>query len=264
MRLKITAVTDQPCLIPYNYQYQMQSALYRLFQKSDADFSKFLHHIGYGNDAQYRFKLFTFSRISPFPYHTNKQGFFLVKKIEFIFATASDKNLEHLMHGIFPDAELILQFQDIIKFRISNVELIPESVFNDDFQKFSCLSPIVVSTQREINGKIKKQYLNYFVPAEKELWLKNLKINLLRKYEILTEKTDTIVTETSFHLQFDPEYVTTAGRSLKKMVKINNTSVFGLFAPFVLKCPQFLKSIAYDTGLGEQNSAGFGCLELVE
>jgi CRISPR-associated endoribonuclease Cas6 len=263
----------------------MQGAFYRLFEKSNADFSAFLHHKGYGNNEQYRFKLFTFSRITPFPYHTNQQGFFLVKKIEFLFSTASDKNLEHLMHGIFPQAELILRFKENISFQITQVELVKEPEFIDDFQKFICLSPIVVSTQREISGKIRKYYLNYFKTDEKELWMQNLKTNLLRKYEILSnalpedekEAKKQMTSEhnslcfgniyendVNFQLEFDPEYITTAGRSIKKLVKINNTSVIGLFAPFSLKCPAELKKLAYNTGLGEQNSAGFGCVDLVE
>jgi CRISPR-associated endoribonuclease Cas6 len=260
MRIKITAVTDKPCSIPYDYQYQLKSAIYNLFSKSDIDFSKFLHDEGYKFNQHYRFKMFTYSRFNFIPYHTNKDGFFLVKKINFLFSTAVNKNFEHLMYGIFPEAELKLKFREEIKFKIVNVEIINEPLFNDDQQNFICLSPIVVSTQKVIAGKKGKYYLNYFKPEETELWKQNLKKNLMKKYKTLNKKN--ISDDIDFEFSFDPDYVTSSKSKIKKTTRINNSFVTSLFAPFNLKCSHDLKKIAYDAGLGEQNSSGFGCIDL--
>lgn len=260
MRCKITAVTQEPCLIPYNYQYHVKSALYKLFEKSDAKFSDFLHNVGYKYDDQYRFKHFTFSRLNFFPYHTNKEGFFLVKKISFIFSTAVEKSFEHLMYGIFPDAELLLNFGKKLQFKIVNVEILEEPYFIDDKQSFVCLSPIVVSTQRINDGKKGKHFLNYLKDEEKKIWINNLKINLIKKHKTLTDIL--LPEDIEFNFRFEADYISKSKSSIMKMTKINQSKVLGLFAPFNLTCSSELKKTAFDTGLGEQNSSGFGCFDL--
>ncbi|MGI8636923.1 MAG: hypothetical protein ACR2KZ_16135, partial [Segetibacter sp.] len=67
MRLKLTLQTLQrPALLPFNYQYPLSSAIYKIIQSADAVFAAFLHDKGYG-EGNKNFKLFTFSDIkTPF------------------------------------------------------------------------------------------------------------------------------------------------------------------------------------------------------
>jgi CRISPR-associated endoribonuclease Cas6 len=260
MRLQITAVCDAPCIIPYNYQYHLQGAIYSLIRKSDAAYSAFLHNQGYTRDQQYRYKLFTFSRLKVMPHRTNKQGYFLVKKVQFVFSTAINEQLEHLIHGIFPDAAIQLNFNSPVTLRVVHVEVMDPPVFTHEQQDFYCLSPIVTSTREPRGERFYKKYLNYFDPDENALWHKNLKANLLRKYELVHGHS--LPEDVPFRFRFDADYATSAGRSVRKLVTLGKAKVVGLVAPFTLQCSPELKKLAWDAGIGEQNASGFGCINL--
>ena len=64
MRVKITALTESPATIPFNYNYALHSAIYGLIEKSSGEYSRYLHDKGFINETvKKRFKLFTFSNI---------------------------------------------------------------------------------------------------------------------------------------------------------------------------------------------------------
>ena len=63
MRVKITALTELPAAIPFNYNYALHSAIYGLIEKSSGEYSRYLHDKGFINETvKKRFKLFTFSK----------------------------------------------------------------------------------------------------------------------------------------------------------------------------------------------------------
>ena len=64
MRVKITAITQHPASIPFNYNYALHSAIYNLIEKSSSEYSQYLHDKGFINETiEKRFKLFTFSKL---------------------------------------------------------------------------------------------------------------------------------------------------------------------------------------------------------
>ncbi|MBD0280088.1 MAG: CRISPR-associated endoribonuclease Cas6, partial [Flavisolibacter sp.] len=61
MRLKLTLHTNEKgALLPFNYQYPLSAAIYKIIQTADHEFAAFLHDQGYG-EGHKSFKLFTFS-----------------------------------------------------------------------------------------------------------------------------------------------------------------------------------------------------------
>src|SRR4051794_13075965 len=63
MRLKLTLQTlHHPAFLPFNYQYPLSSAIYKIIRSADKEFATFLHNKGYGEGYK-SFKLFTFSDI---------------------------------------------------------------------------------------------------------------------------------------------------------------------------------------------------------
>lgn len=63
MRFKLTLQTlHKPALLPFNYQYPLSSAIYKIIRSADKDFAAFLYNKGYGEGYK-SFKLFTFSDI---------------------------------------------------------------------------------------------------------------------------------------------------------------------------------------------------------
>ncbi len=66
MRFIVRLQTTRSSLIPFNYQYPLSSAIYKIIQRADAGFAAFLHDTGYGEGYK-SFKLFTFSDVrTPF------------------------------------------------------------------------------------------------------------------------------------------------------------------------------------------------------
>jgi CRISPR-associated endoribonuclease Cas6 len=64
LRVKITAVTESPAAIPFNYNYALHSAIYGLIEKSSGEYSEYFHDKGFINEAvKRRFKLFTFLKL---------------------------------------------------------------------------------------------------------------------------------------------------------------------------------------------------------
>jgi len=258
MRIKMIARTETPTFLPFNYQYQLQAAIYKLISQSSATYAEHLHDTGFVDEDK-NLKLFTFSKLMLANKTFDKKGFRQVESFVLYFSTPIEKNLEHLVLGIFSNQILRLQFQQKpIDFAIENVETLPEPKFADKM-KASCLSPIVVSGKSEkYSGK---HYLNYTKPEERELFISQIKKNLLRKYKIIHQKE--LAEPIQFDFQFDLEYLIKKKGKISKNIRFKNTNIIGMEAPFTITAPSELIKIGYECGFGIENSAGFGMVELI-
>jgi CRISPR-associated endoribonuclease Cas6 len=219
LRVKITALTESPATIPFNYNYALHSAIYGLIEKSSGEYSRYLHDKGFINETvKKRFKLFTFSKLFFTPSRIQKNGFHQVKEISFIFSTPIEQSYEHLILGLFSDQAFHLNFSgEKINFSVTRVEAMPEPQFNSKC-KFLCLSPIAVSTQREkANGRLEQHYLNYMNPEEREHFIENIKKNLINKYQTFY-KTDYADHEHEFKFGFDVNYITKRQGKISKLI----------------------------------------------
>jgi len=270
LRIKITALTESPATIPFNYNYALHSAIYGLIEKSSGEYSEYLHDKGFINKAvKRRFKLFTFSKLFFAPTRIKKNGFHQVKEISFIFSTPIEQSYEHLILGLFSDQTFYLNFSGKkINFSVTQVESLPEPVFNNEC-KFLCLSPIAVSTQREkANGSLEQHYLDYMNPEEREHFVENIKKNLINKYQTFY-KTDYADHDHDFKFSFDVNYIAKRHGKISKLIhfkKIDNnirTKIKGFEATFTVVADPELIGIGYDCGFGNDNSAGMGCVEII-
>ncbi|MDI9623603.1 MAG: CRISPR-associated endoribonuclease Cas6 [Candidatus Aenigmatarchaeota archaeon] len=120
--------------------------------------------------------------------------------------------------------------------------------------KFRTLSPIIVRTLKEKNGKLKQWDLN---PADLKFY-ENLQKNLINKY-------------TAFHGEYKgDEYmkIFPETRSIKrKRIKVPKegaeTYHRAYHMRFEIEADPRLLEFAYDCGLGEKNSMGFGMVAKV-
>ena len=270
MRVKITALTESPAAIPFNYNYALHSAIYGLIEKSSGEYSIYLHDKGFINETvKKRFKLFTFSKLFFKPTRIQKNGFNQVKEITFIFSTPIEQSYEHLILGLFSDQTFHLNFSGKkINFSVTRVEAMPEPQFDSEC-KFLCLSPIAVSTQREKeNRRLEQHYLDYMNPEEREHFIENIKKNLINKYQTFY-KTDYADHDQEFKFSFDVNYIAKRQGKISKLIhfkKIDKnikTKIKGFEAPFkIIADPELIKT-GYDAGFGNDNSAGMGCIDLI-
>lgn len=265
MRIKIEMMSEKPAFVPLNYQYRLHSAIYALIAKSSETYARFLHDVGFQSalNTLKTLKLFTFSRLFFYPYHFRKDGFYDVRRLELIVSTAVGKSFEHLIYGIFAERELRLGAgRSESRFQISRVESLAEPEFRETM-KFVCLSPITISTVRDRDDRERPEphFLEYLNPEEKELFIRNLHKNLIRKYETV-HKCDYTAGH-PFEFAFDADYLLRRQGRISKLVRFKNGIVIKAFeAPFEITADPALIRIGYQCGFGEKNSAGFGCVEV--
>ncbi len=262
MRLKITAFANNKMLIPFNYQYILQAAIYNLIEKSSAEYSDFLHNIGFV-DGNKHLKLFTFSKFK-FPYfEKHKAGFSKVSEIIFYFSTPIEKSYENLVLGIFTNQKMMLNFfGKKSELDITSVETLPEIKF-EKTMKMKCLSPIAISTGETTEYHHKQHFADYMNPAEKDIFIANLKNNLLEKYKLINQKE--FAGDTDFEFNFDPNYIIRKKGKISKLITFkNNIKIKAMEAPFKITADPELIKIGYECGFGEKNSAGFGMAGEIE
>ena len=261
MRLKVSLITRSLSSIPFNYQYQLHSAIYSLLKKSSKKYSAFLHDTGFIENNKH-FKLFTFSKLKFYPYNITEKGFKNIKKIEFFFSTPVSKSFEHLVLGIFSDQKMILRFNGEEKyFEITNVETLPEPVFKSEM-KFTCLSPIAMSTMQKRNEKLTQHYLDYMNPEEREHFIDNIFKNLKRKYKLVNNEK--FSGNENFEFHFDIDYIAKRNGKISKLIQFKYSMIKAMEAPFTIKAEPDLIKIGYECGFGDKNSEGFGMVEIVE
>lgn len=257
MRLKIYFRLSKRTQIPFNYCYQLHSAIYNLINKSSPQYSKFLHDTGF-IDAEKHLKLFVFSKLYFPNAKITKYGFKDVRKAFLFFSTPIPKSFEHLVLGIFSDQILNLNLAGKqLEFDIAGVETLAEPSFSNNM-KFTCLSPIAIAGNSELPGK---HYLDYLNTLEKEDFCEGIKNNLHRKYRIIHDRDFAGVD--LFEFSFDPMYIVKKQGNIRKNIKFKDSRIIGMEAPFTIKADQELIKIGYECGFGSENSAGFGMVEKI-
>lgn len=180
-----------------------------------------------------------------------------------IFSTLIDKNFENFICGVFQNQNISLGFGSgrKIDFFVENVETLPEVTFENEL-KFKCLSPIVVTTKKEINGELKLHFVEYTTSEEKKQFSDNIHKNLLYKYATFYGK-EYAKKDYGFEFHFDEAYIKRRKGKIYKLLRYKNTYIKGVHAPGIIRAPKELLEILYYGGVGEKNSGGFGCVEKI-
>jgi CRISPR-associated endoribonuclease Cas6 len=170
--------------------------------------------------------------------------------------------VQNFVIGLFESAELTLASQGIrAEFRIERVETLPTPKFRES-SRFKCLSPIAVSTMHERQGRLQPYY---YRPHDAGL-SEALRKNLLEKYQIIHDSQKATFSEkVAFSLKFRLE---PHDKPKSKLITIKEgsrqaTHIKAFETYFTLEGSPELMQVAWECGLGERNSQGFGMVELV-
>ncbi len=269
MRLKLSCDAKISSKFPYNYNYELQNIIYRLIDNSSPEFSSFLHSTGYVVDNR-PFKLFTFSKLFFKNCYRNDSGFSNVSSFDLLFSTAIQESYEHLVLGIFSNQQFTFHFSNnhSVTATITSVESLPEPKFVSEMN-FIVLSPVVISTNINQNGRLVQHFLDYMDPKERDRFKKNILQNLLRKYKLIHKKN--YQGESYFDFNFNVDYILKHKGVIRKKIRFKKnpqsgfySQIIGMEAPFTIKADPELIKIGYQCGFGEKNSAGFGMVEFVK
>ena len=253
--------------IPINYQYQLSAVIYRILSHASPEYSLWLHEQGYSTPQGKPVKLFVFSKLY-IPGVKSENGALIARNYPpcnlHIESPMLEDFVQNFVIGLFSSQEIsIRSHYGTATFSVQQVETLPEPEFKEKM-KFKCLSPVVVSVSEEVEGKISE---HYYRPLEPELTAA-IRKNLISKYETvyrrLPENDDLI-------FKPDMDYIRRRGgqEKISKLIRIKEgtpeeTRVKAFECPFYLQGSTELMRIAYQCGIGQRNSMGFGMVEVVD
>ncbi len=259
---------DRQCIIPINYQYPLSAAIYRILNQASPEYAAFLHQRGYVSATGKPLKLFTFSRlwcpgirqVATTLHINHRQPCFLQ-----VSSPMLEDFVQHFVIGLFQQQQLDIAGSQVVgKFLITQVETLAPPSFESEM-KFRCLSPMVVSLMHEHRGARKTHFLR---PGDDQLGAA-IANNLRQKYETVHRRP-----AEQLGITFEPDWEYVArreqqGKRVTKKITIKEgaeeaTDVISFEVPFVLQGDVELMEMAYECGIGEKNSMGFGMIEVVE
>lgn len=260
MRIKLTLELNTQSggrEIPINYQYPLQCAVYSILSKSDVEFTTHLHDYGYQHrDGGKIFKLFTFSNLIVPNYGIDKERERLIIKSNRVYMYISfqpEKDIQQFIKGIFTQQSFRIYDQlSEAEFFIREVQVMPPLEYRPE-DVFQTLSPICISLRND------RGYMDYLRP-DHSLYETGILTGLLSRYKVITGKEYEGEKYCHLNLLNEPKSTLISIKS----GKANGTRVRGFRYKFQIDLPEPLMQIAWESGLGEKGSMGFGMIEKVE
>lgn len=255
MRFNILLSVDRKkwgASIPLSYQYELSSYIYGTLAKGDSAYAEWLHENGFMS-GQKKFKLFVFSPllIEKRTVDTKSNRLVLLQDTaSFLISFFPERSTEEFVKGIFQEQEFTLgDRKSKVQFAVRGIEMLPSPVFDGELVG-ETLSSICLSRRNE-EGKV-----HYFSVSEAEAGNAILN-NLLNKYQAFYN--------TPFN--GDPAFEwEVLNKPRTKLITIKSgtpqqTFVQGSLCKFRLKADNELLKVAYESGVGEKGSLGFGMVE---
>ncbi|MEO0293613.1 MAG: CRISPR-associated endoribonuclease Cas6 [candidate division WOR-3 bacterium] len=247
MRIRINFLPENSLFkIPVNYNYLIQSFIYRNISKNLSDF---LHGKGYSLGKR-TFKMFTFSRISGKSIYEKETKTLIFKdNFEFWVSSPLSDFLESYATELLKKPELWIGEQRVY---VHSIEIGITPTFGEEIT-VKMLSPITV--YRTLEDKIGKKKTYYFHPRESE-FSELVSENIKRKYKALYK-----CQPPSQEFKIIPEKLS---KNSEQITYYKNKYVIkGWLGVYTLKShPEMLK-LAWNAGIGAKNSEGFGMFEIL-
>lgn len=238
--------------LPLSYQYELSAYIYHTLAKGDAQYATWLHENGFNMEGK-QFRLFSFSNLIVDKIKIDKEAnrlLLLSNTAELQISFLPERSTEEFVKGVFSEQVFMLgDKQSKVQFMVQGIEMLPTPAFNGEL-KGKTLSPICISTKRD-NGSI-----DYFALDDSRAQATLLN-NLLHKYHAFYGK------EYDGDMRFEWKTVT---EPRSKLITIKagtpqQTKVKAYNCNFSLQANNELLRLAYECGLGEKNSMGFGMVE---
>ena len=242
MRLKINLKSENNFKVPFNYNHILSSIIYNKI--ADLDLANKIH------DSN-SFKFFNFSQINIKKRKLVKDGIIARDgRISFYLSSPDDLLVKNLVSGFVDDLEINFKNDKLI---VEKIEALKTPDFRE-ISEFKTLSPINIRDSKEIDGKVKRIDL---APSDK--FFKGIENNLIKKYCIFNniENTDKKISAYSEMAHVKRKRIT--------IPKGPNTTYHRAYMmDLILDGDTDLIKFAYDVGVGEKNSMGFGMLRYIE
>jgi CRISPR-associated endoribonuclease Cas6 len=247
MRIELTLESPRPqTRLPLNSNHALASCIYRTLATSSSRYAEHLHQEGHRFHGK-RFKLFTFSQLRV-PRRQVQGEYLLVQSplLYWMISSPVDDFVMHFANGIL--ARGMVELGDVA-LRVRAVQALPPPAYTPTM-RFTCLSPMTVSTHTDKAGLHPLQYCR----LEDGFYDKVVE-NLRRKYTLLTGHD---AGHLSLSMAFDPDYMASRDGRIHKTIRYKDTRIFGYLAPFTVRGDIELIRVGYECGFGDGNSKGLG------
>lgn len=250
MRLLITFDHEPGLSLPINYRHLISSWMYHTMERSDSDFSAWLHERGYDHQGR-RYKLFTFGQLQPERFEQRGSSFILAQPpTRLVVSFMADEMAQHLIMGMFQSDAVRLGSAPLF---LREARMLPAPALADELE-LRLLTPLCLSRSNP-----HERYAEYLSPEAPD-YGERLVRNLLAKYHAWQGLPAQENQAEGFDWRFE---LLTEPRS--RLHSIRDVKVKGYTFNFSLKAPPELLHIGYFAGFGEKNAAlGFGLAETIK
>ncbi len=241
MHLFIGLVSPGELELPVHYNHLLQAALYRTI---DPELAAFLHDRGFESGSR-RFKLFTFSRImGRFNINKEKNTLLFAGEMSLTVASPLTDFCQSIANGLLTAGQLKVGTG---RMEVKSISVRQFTVPRDEIV-LKTLSPMVVySTFLRPDGR---KYTCYFQPGDPD-YDHLIENNLRKKYQALYNQA----------APPSPVKVNPLGPVKMNIVNYKGITIKGYSGRIAMTGPKELLQMAVDTGVGNKNSQGFGCVE---
>lgn len=239
MQVKLTLSPVYPFTIPLNYNYQVQSAIYKILQYNP-QYAGFIHDIGYVRKNT-PFRLFTFGKIKG-DYTIKDKKMWIAGDIQIEVRSVS-KDFCNILKEALLALQKIKLFNSELKIKM--IELNHYTVTKNEV-KIITSSPIVARCSNEQHKSF------YFSPAEDE-FQQLINSNFKNKfYAYSNHETDAEIN------------LMTLNKPQKVVTKYKETWIIAYNGKFLLTGEAWALDFLYQTGIGSHSSQGFGTFDVIE
>lgn len=236
MQILLSFKPEKPLIIPFNYTYCLQSALYAMLGEVGA--SDFFHDEGFGEGL--KFKGFCFGPLQG-KYNTDREN----KKI--IFEDNVYLEVRSPVFDFIDAFQRAIEEHPFIKLYDTRLNVTGAQLMNrhlsEGITAFNAVTPVV------IKEKLEDGHTKYLSPEEEEYFIRICR-NIETKYA-------------SINGSLPDEVLIRPDGELKKVVtKYKNIWITGYTGAFEINTSLRMAEFIYNTGFGEKNSQGFGFLKL--
>jgi CRISPR-associated endoribonuclease Cas6 len=258
MRLKLRLQTSSvPAFLPFNYQYPLSAAIYKIIQTADSRFAAFLHNQGYGSSGGRHFKLFTFSDLrTPFQRSGDRMQL-LTGEAELVVCFYVPQAAETFIKGLFLDQTVqIGDARSKTTFGITQVESLPQVETGPDTVLLQPLSPLVVGRKNS------RGHYDYRAPQDSD-FAECLHHNWVEKCAAAgipeEKRNEEIMIRVRPFAHPPQQRLITIKGGTDAETKIRGYTRFRL----AVKAPKEVLEVALGAGLGLHNAQGMGCVGVV-
>jgi len=259
MRLKINLNRVQGDDLPFNYQYPLSSAIYKILAKGDEEYASFLHERGYGKG----YKFFTFSDLRMKFKHEDDRMRLLNDNVSFYAHFHLPEASRTFVEGLFKSENIVIADKNSkVVFQVQSIISLDNPL--KEFSPQELMEVIVKPTSAIVTGiKNERGHYDYLLPDDKE-FLSSLIYGWRNKirdaYDLETAEQAILSIELEYyqnpfrtrlvHIKSDSQAATKIRGSLNYKLK--------------LRAERRFIELILNAGLGLYSAQGMGSLEVVE